>query len=72
MFNRPFFAGAAGSSLAVPSLLQPHEPQRVVRDVVKMPPVRDEYAELRKASERLSAGKSILPEAEAPKKAAAE
>lgn len=57
MFNRYFSAGAAG----LPStLLQPQPPHRVAPDVVKMPPVRDQYAELSKVSERFSVDRSVL------------
>jgi hypothetical protein len=52
-------AGAINNPAPTTLLHQP-QPQRVVRDVVKLPPVRDPYAELSKASERLSAGKSVF------------
>jgi hypothetical protein len=61
MFNRYMTAQAAGQNASPPSnIFQPPERQRVVQDVVKLAPVRDPYAELSKASDRLSAGRSVF------------
>ena len=61
MFNR-LYASAYGqdSSSPLSTLLVQPERQRVAPDVVKLPPVRDQYADILKAGERLGAGKSIL------------
>lgn len=71
MFHRYLTAHAAGQDAPQPSMLfQPPERQRVAQDVVKLAPVRDPMAELSKASDRLSAGRSVFassPAAEQPK-----
>lgn len=61
MFHRYLSANAAGQDASQPSMLfQPPERQRVAQDVVKLAPVRDPMAELSKASDRLSAGRSVF------------
>jgi len=65
MFNRFSFASSAGQGSSKPStLLSTHHHERVVKDQVKSRPVRDQYADLAKASERLTAGKSVLSNVE--------
>lgn len=55
------FPRARGNADTPPTtLLQHPQPQKVVPDVVKTQPVRDPYAELSRASDRLTAGKSIF------------
>jgi hypothetical protein len=63
MYNRHTLArvGAFGTSLPSP-LLSQHQPERIVKDVVQTRPVRDAYAQISRASERLNAGKSVVPE----------
>lgn len=61
MFNRHKVVLATGQNTPQPSTLLPeHRPEQVIKDDVKVRPVRDEYAELIEASRRLDAGLSVL------------
>lgn len=61
MFKSYFLASVVGQDTSSPgNLLSSHRPERVARDQVKSRPVRDQYADLAKASERLDAGQSVV------------
>ena len=61
MNNRHNFVRVAAFGTALPSLLlSAHQPERIVKDQVQTRPVRDQYADLLKASARLNAGQSVL------------
>jgi len=61
MFNQYPLASKAGTDTSRPlTLLSSHQQERVVKDQVRARPVRDQYADIAKASERLNAGQSVL------------
>lgn len=67
MINRHNLARVAAFGAAMPSLLlSAQQPERIVKDHVQTRPVRDQYAELLKASERLNAGQSVLADEQQP------
>ena len=61
MFNRHTLAKVGVLGASQPStLLSVQQNERIVKDEVKLQPVRDQYADIAKASERLTAGQSIF------------
>lgn len=61
MINRQNLSKMAAFGVAMPSLLlSAQQPERIVRDLVQTRPVRDQYADLLRASERLDAGRRLL------------
>ena len=72
MINHYNLARVAGLGSVMPSLLlSAQQTERIVKDQVQTPPVRDQYAEILKASERLSAGQSVLMKERTPQPAVA-
>lgn len=61
MLNRHTLARVGALGTSQPStLLSAQQTERIVKDQVKTRPVRDQYADLAKASERLTAGQSVF------------
>lgn len=61
MYYTHILASAKGGGrLEAPSLLLVKSKERVVRDRVIVAPVRDQYEELYKASQRMNTGESLL------------
>lgn len=61
MFNLHTLARVGALGVSNPStLLSAQRTERIVKEEVRLRPVRDEYADLAKASERLTAGQSVF------------
>lgn len=61
MFNQHTLVKVGALGAPQPSILfSAQQSERMVKDEVRLQPVRDQYADLAKASERLTAGLSVF------------